>query len=171
MLLGEDAVETWIGVVEVAKTQSAAEVGGKGLKSAVAELRETELQWALLRPERDDGKTTLIRVCPGIKPRHWLAFDQHLSITESYRPSDDDGLPSSEKLDKLNQAEDQLLATLGERAVFHGREVAAGACIWHFHCDAGAEQVFRDWLGKYLPKAALERSADPAWANPEWRAG
>ena len=170
MILGEDAVETWVGAVEAGVGEVLPELDVKALRSALGDLREAELQWALLR-EKGDAKPRLVRVCPGLKPRHWLAFDQHLSVTASYQSTDDDGLPDGEGLERLNQAEDQLVATLGERAVFHGRELSEGRCVWHFHADAAAEEAVRAWTGKHLPEALVARREDLAWDQPEWREG
>jgi hypothetical protein len=170
MILGEDAVETWVGAVEAGVGEVLPELDVKALRAAIGDLREAELQWTLLR-EKGDGKPRLVRVCPGLKPRHWLAFDQHLTVTESYQPADDGGLPDGETLESLDQAEDQLLATLGERAVFHGRELTEGRCVWHFHGDAAAEEALRTWTARHLPKAVVARTQDLAWDQPEWREG
>lgn len=165
-LLGEDEVERWIGAVSTADEPIEDGVTPSDLRDTVQELSELSKDdmWQMLRGE-DDGKPVLVVVDRAVKRAdHWLK-DTLLRIRVTLASANDEGIPSKDESEILNEAEDALVASLGAHAVYLARETRTGARTLFFHVaeSSPALDIAARW--KPTPEHAVEVEAerDPAW--------
>lgn len=165
-LLGEDDVERWIGEVAVADEPVEEGATPTDLRATVEELSELsqEDMWQMLRGD-DDGKPVLVVVDRSVKRvDHWLK-DTLMRVHVTLTSANEDGVPSKDESEVLNEAEDALLESLGTHAVYIARETRAGARTLFFHIEESSPAV--DAAARWKPSAEhvvkLEIERDPAW--------
>lgn len=165
-LLGEDEVERWIGAVSTADEPIEDGATPSDLRATVAELSELSKDdmWQMLRGE-DDGKPVLVVVDRAVKRvDHWLK-DTLLRIRVTLTSANEEGIPSKDESEVLNEAEDALVASLGEHAVYIARETHASARTLFFHVEESSPAV--DVATRWKPTPAhvvdVHVERDPAW--------
>lgn len=167
-LLGEDAVEQWIGSVDVAVEPPDGAFPASELPARVDELAaDGEESWSLLEggtPGRP--RLALVRMP---QPR----FDDlqridHVEVTAPYRAADRRGLPSDASLTALRDLEDAAVELAEPLAVLVGHETSAGKRTLHLYSrdgDATARQLETIVRGWGEGKATLRVIRDPGWSK------
>jgi hypothetical protein len=167
-LLGEDAVEVWIGAIDTA----AHPIGGAGseLRDEVARLADAPPQWALLQGTPQGGQPVTATIQTPLRPARWPLFDQHVAVLLGYRQHDSSGMPAKEDLDALRAFEDQLRAALDHSAALVAHETTAGQRTLHLYAaaDSPAEQVAtRLAAGWSAGPATVSTRPDATWSGVE----
>lgn len=153
-LLGEEAVELWVGAVDFAATHPSARPR-EDLVGAVTGLaeRHRKPRWALLRGQRPDGSAVTALAQQPLKAPRWPRFDTHVAVTLPFRGVRDSGLPLDPSLDALRAFEDQLTTAVGDDGDLVAHETSAGTRTLHYYVDGDGP------AGKALASAA------PGWTE------
>lgn len=165
-LLGEDAVEAWIGVIEATTDGADATDPGEGLRAAVGALADEPPLWTVLGGTGLDGRPITATVQMPLRAVRWPLFDRHIEVVLPYPPADGRGLPGPADLEALRDFEDRLVARLDHTAVLIAHETCAGRRTLHLYADAAtpatvvAGSMRAEW--RYGPAQVTVR-ADPAW--------
>jgi hypothetical protein len=167
-LLGEDAVEIWIGTIDVATVLPVDPIDGERLAGMVRELADDvgDDSWALLEASTPSGLPLLAMVRQPLKPARWPRFDQQITVVLPYESANDAGLPVDSSLDLLRAFEDQLLATLDEDATLVAHESHAGRRTMHLRADAegGTADRVRSAASNWPEgRAKVTVDLDPGW--------
>ncbi|MBB5788040.1 hypothetical protein [Jiangella mangrovi] len=169
-LLGEDAVERWLGRIEplpVAPVGSARE-SGDAVRAAVASIasqRDPDA-WVLGQWQDDEGMPGLAIYRNGLRWLDHPTLDRHQSVTAHY-VAQPNGLPAdSGALDLLRELESQLEAALGSRGILIGHESHRGLRTFHAYTDGedqNADAELAAWAsGRGV---TVEAAPDPAWSR------
>lgn len=165
-LLGEDDVERWLARVSLADEPIEQGATPAELREAVQELaaQPDDEKWQMLRGE-GDGRPLLAVVNRSVKRvDHWLK-DTLLRVRVKLTTANDDGMPSREESELLNDAEDALLESLEAHAVYIARETHAGARTLFFHAEESGPAV--DIASRWKPSAdhevTVEAARDVGW--------
>jgi Family of unknown function (DUF695) len=164
-LLGEVAVEMWVGAVRTAVERPEPATGPVALKSIVDDLAldTGEDSWAMLSSP-DGRRLSMIR--QPLKPVRWPRFDQHITVTLPYLSTSDSGLPVDPSLSALREFEDGVERLLGPDAVLVGHESGNRRRCLHVRADADsrAAGVLRHAATRWPEgRASVSVMADPAW--------
>jgi hypothetical protein len=154
-LLGEYAVELWVGEVTWTAVPPPDAGPPRALADAVAELaaEHQEPVWALLRGETRSGAPVLATVQQPLKSVRWPRFDTHVAVVLPYRLVNDGGLPFEDSLEALREFEDRLTGAVGGDGELVAHETAEGRRTLHYYADPATDAV-----------AAIERAV-PGWAE------
>lgn len=167
--LGEDGVERWLGAIETSVAPLADGQPIAALLGAVDELAAaaTGEQFEALRGEVNDDPIFII--CNrALKRVDHLACDMSVEITVRLRDPNDQGLPSNDEADSLNTMEDELLAALGDRVAYLGRETRRGVRrIQLFAPELGPEAAAIEAWSQAHAAYTIEVawSHDPTWEH------
>jgi hypothetical protein len=164
-LLGEDAVEIWVGAINVLASAPAHAGTADLVTAAVAELVETHRKpvWSLLRGTGPRG-TLLAMVQVPLKPARWPLLDTHLRLAVSYGRANDAGFPADGSLEALRELEDRITSLVdGAELVAH--ETAAGVRTFHLYADGALpaealKPVVASWPEG---RTRIEVTPDPDW--------
>jgi hypothetical protein len=165
---GEDGVERWLGEIDiVAEPPEGARPFGE-LKSAVEQLARTATRdkYAVLRGAIDGAPIMVTKNC-ALKRIDHLDLDMHVAIELPLLDPTPEGLTTNQEADVLNAMEDELMADLGDAAVYFGRETHAGRRTLHFFAPelGRAADVIARWAERQ------GRAVDVRWRNdPTWEA-
>jgi hypothetical protein len=165
-LLGEDAVEAWIGVIEATTDGADAADPGNGLRAAVSALADEPPLWTVLGGTGLDGRPITATVQTPLRAVRWPLFDQHIEVVLPYPPVDGRGLPAPADLEALRDFEDRLVAQLDHTATLIAHETSAGRRTLHLYADAATPAIAvagvmrGEW--RYGPAQVTARP-DPSW--------
>lgn len=166
--LGEDDVERWIGGVDLSVAPLADAVDLGALIEAIRE-RAKEPQrgdYTLLKGQLPDGSPILVTAQLALKSVDHLLLDHHFEVTIPLRAPDEHGLPRREEAERLDAAEDALIASLGHDAVHVGRETCQGQRVLHFHAAGNGPAPGRlDTWARALDGYQVQMTGrhDPGW--------
>ncbi|TBN57632.1 DUF695 domain-containing protein [Glaciihabitans arcticus] len=166
-LLGEDDVTRWLGVIEPTDTEPEGSRPLGELLDIVTDLesRQTEGEWVVMGATDRRGKPVLVSV---IRPLRWIdrpLLDLHSEIRLPYA-AQSDGLPTPEGLEEVGSYEDELVATLGGRAVLVAMVSTRGARTFHLYSDS-EDQNSRDLIDRFRAGDAAKKAHE---LDPGWRA-
>jgi hypothetical protein len=170
-LLGETAVELWIGGVSWSTTPPAGAQPPNALAEAVAALAEEHRggdDAALLTGEKRSGMPLVAMVHMPLKSARWPRFDRHVAITLRFRLANDAGLPLDESLQALRAFEDGLNETLGDTGEIVAVETSEGARVLHAYVDSesdGVAAIERAMSGWHEGKSSIKQAYDPGLEN------
>jgi hypothetical protein len=165
-LLGEDAVEVWIGAIDVL-TSAPAHAGPADLVlAAVGELVESHRKpvWSLLRGTGPKGPLLAMVQVP-LKPARWPLLDTHIRLAVPYDRANDAGFPTEGSLEALRDLEDHITARMdGAELVAH--ETTSGVRTFHLYADGTLPaEVLKPLVASWAEgRTRLDVSADPDWA-------
>jgi hypothetical protein len=170
-LLGEDAVEEWIGPVswQVGEPDGAAPPAE--LAASVDALRAEHRvpQWVLLSATLPDGSPVMATAQRPLRSVRWPRFDTHVAVTLPYRHSQPSGLPEAESLAALRDFEDTALSTAaGADGALLAHETSRGARTLHYYVDAAspAGDDLAEAAGWWKDgRARVERHFDPSFSR------
>jgi hypothetical protein len=170
-VVGEDAVERWIGGVEIAKDLPETSLG-------LAEFRDLVDGLVVKWPPGEDvwimaegkdprtGEVQLYMLNPGLKRWDHPFEDTWCELKIPYPPAQG-GMPNPTELETLNGKEDELLGLLDEEAVFLGHRTGAGSRSIFLYIDDDSDVVSRikGWADSAGRPIEIETVFDPGWSN------
>ncbi|GAB4055998.1 DUF695 domain-containing protein [Catellatospora paridis] len=165
-LLGEDAVEIWIGGVNITAVPLDGARSPQELAAAVAELADQyrEETWVLMGNSPDAEVPRVATVQRPLKPARWPVLDTHVAITLAFRGRDN-GMPDPDALTALRDFEDRLRELLADAALI-AHETSGGVRTFHVYADSArfsadaVEKLAKTWSGG---RAKVKVSADHGW--------
>lgn len=167
-LVGEDAVERWIGTIDVALDEPQDAIPIEGFPQIVQAhaQRNPEPGWVLLDAVGASGNPHLVAT---LRPLRWIdhpLFDLHTEVRLAYSTGRDDGLPDAGALEELRGYENALEADLGPRGLLVAHESLDGIRTFHWYTDS-EDQNARDIIDGFRrrTRAAKTHSHDPGWRD------
>jgi hypothetical protein len=170
-LLGEDAVERWLGEVRASPEPLPQALPATALLDAVMELEEREsdgAHWVELTAKRSDGALVFIKAR---RPMRWidnLTFDHHLAVRVPYRPAGGDGQPDNAERERLSAIARELSDGLGPAGLLVAKVRCAGRCDIHAYFDdedVAASSAARWWVASGPHRSRAVTTYDPSWHN------
>jgi hypothetical protein len=166
-LLGEEAVELWIGGVAAEPVRPGDAQPPQALAEQVAQLaaQYAEPVWALLSGRDRHGNRVMASVAQPLKSIRWPRFDTHLGIMLPFQ-ADAAGLPTEDSLRALRAFEDQVTASLGTDGELVAHETTQGRRRLHVYADGEsvvAQAVRRAAAGWPDGNATVDEDLDPAF--------
>lgn len=165
--LGEDAVESWVGSIDILTELPSPAATSGALKEEVLSLKTDwdDEQVTGMEGERG-GKRIVALARLGLKRLDHLFHDHHWSLSFTFNEPGEAGLGTTDENTELNALEDAIIETLGPRIIWIGHENCGGERVIHFH--AAADAAMQDELmkicaahGEWDPVLGVE--PDPAW--------
>ncbi|MEU4421895.1 DUF695 domain-containing protein [Actinoplanes sp. NPDC024001] len=163
-LLGEDAVEIWVGAISAA-TVPGAGLTGRDLVALVTGLAPADgsFHWRALSGTRD-GRPLLALVQSPLRPACHPGHDLHVQLDVPYRGRDDNGLPADDVLPRLHALEDHF-GRYADGAVVVAHETCDGVRTTHLYADRPAiaealKPLVASWPGG---RVRITVTPDPAW--------
>lgn len=168
--LGEDGVERWLGVIHLVDRMPPDAVDLPGLRERVQHLasQATGEVYARLTGETEGGEP--IDVVANLALKRWdhPTFHAHGMIEVPFSP-DEHGMPSFEESVQLDRLEVGLVRSLGDTAVFAGREQGLGRRVVHLYAaeDGPVPAAVQRWAAHAPRKVTVRWERDPGWQA--WR--
>jgi hypothetical protein len=136
-LLGEEAVERWVGVVEFGGAPTPDARPREELQAAVERqaVEYKEPTWAVLSAQDKKGWPILATAQLPLLPVRFPRFDTHLAVMLPFREANDGGLPLDGSLQALRDFEDELTAAIGADGDLLAHETTRGVRTLHFYVD------------------------------------
>jgi hypothetical protein len=163
-LLGEDAVEIWVGEI-VAVTSPGPELTGMRLAELIGSLTpaDGDERWATLTGTRR-GKPLVALAQMPLKPARWPGCHLHIRVDVPYRMRDENGFPASDVFPALYALEDRI-STFADGAVVVAHETCDGVRTTHLYTDRRAaahalEPLIATWPDGRIRMTVAE---DPRW--------
>jgi uncharacterized protein DUF695 len=167
-LLGEEAVEIWVGAVNWSTTPIADQQAPAALGAAVAELAmpRAEPMWTLASGRDASGAPIVASMQLPLRSARWPQYDTHVAVMLPYRNANDGGLPVDDSLEALRDFEDRLTEQLDVHAQLVAHESSRGRRILHYYVDGAGDGV--RLIEKSLPdwregKATAKHTYDPGF--------
>ncbi len=163
-LLGEDAVEVWIGEIAVAPAAGPA-LTGRQLTDLVSAVQPAggEEHWCNLSGSRH-GKPLVAMAQTPLRPARWPGRDLHIRIDVPYRSRDDNGFPGADIFPALHALEDRI-AEFADGAVLVAHETCDGVRTTHLYTDRKAAAHALEPLIASWPDGRIRLTVndDPTW--------
>jgi hypothetical protein len=172
-VLGENAVETWIGVIEGAQRPLAEAVPLLDLPDRVGDLvaacttADGEPAWGVAQIKGPMGSIILVSAQVPLKAATGPRFDTHVSVALDFRtPAIGNGLPEQPTLDALRAYEDRLVWLLGDDGRIVAHKTHAGRRTISFYVDGTTDAAER--LRVAAASWSLGKQKVKAWYDPSW---
>jgi hypothetical protein len=163
-LLGEDAVEIWVGEIAAGTRPGPGLTGGQ-LAGIVAGLAPVDGQerWCSMAGTRR-GKPLVALAQAPLKPARWPGRDLHIRIDVPYGRRDGNGFPVEHTLHELHVLEDRITA-FADGAIVVAHETCDGVRTTHLYADRPAaahalEPLIASWPDGRIRMAV---TTDPRW--------
>ncbi|MGN6636586.1 MAG: hypothetical protein ACTHJ6_14170, partial [Oryzihumus sp.] len=149
-VLGEAAVETWLGEVSAAELEPLDAIPLTGLRSVVHSLEEHHLgadgepTWAMLEGAGPTGRPGLAVTQVPLRSAMAPHLDTHVAVVVPYTDTTEQGLPGAECLPRLRSHEEQHTHPVGPSGRLVAHESHEGVRVLHLYVDGttpSAEQV------------------------------
>lgn len=172
-VLGEEAVETWVGEVGSSPLPALDPVPIGGLRSVVRDLREQHTDdagrpaYVLMQGTGPTGSPVLVLARAPLKPATAPHLDTYVGLVVPYADRTADGLPGPGSLGRLRALEDRIAQRLGDNGDVVAVQSHDGVRILHVYVDgttAAAEQVRSAALTWDQGPVRVESHPDPAWS-------
>ncbi|QIK72487.1 hypothetical protein G7070_09690 [Propioniciclava coleopterorum] len=165
-LLGEDAVERWVGRLDLLVVPPARPASGEDVAAAVAALAAANVpdSWVMYEGEREGAPVRVI--CrAGVRWVDVPTFDTHHLIAVAYEAGPD-GLPAAARnVENIQAFSERLSDAVGGEGIHLGRELWNGVAVFHTYVDGttdAGERVAAVARGVGVPD---EVAADPGWSE------
>lgn len=171
-VLGEVAVETWVGEISASHLPPLDPVPLSGLTAVVDHLRGQYIDadgnptWVLLRGERSDGTPLIASTQVPLVAATAPHLDTHVAVTVEYSDRTEQGFPGDGSLDELRSFEDHLAGRLGGSGRLVAHETSGGTRVLHFYVDGAtpaAAQVEAATTGWRQGRTTVQAGPDPGW--------
>ncbi|MGZ4781694.1 MAG: DUF695 domain-containing protein [Oryzihumus sp.] len=172
-VLGEAAVETWLGEVSAAELEPLDAVPLTGLRSVVCSLEEQHLDadgeptWAVLEGTGPTGRPVLAMTQVPLRAATAPHLDTHVAVVVPFTDTTEQGLPGAQSLPRLRSLEDHLTDRVGPSGRLVAHESHDGVRVLHLYVDGttpAAEQVRAAVSGWDQGRVQVASQLDPAWA-------
>ena len=172
-VLGESAVETWLGEVSAAELEPLDAIPLTGLRSVVRALEEQhtdadgEPSWVLLEGSGPSGLPVLALTQVPLRPATAPHLDTHVAVVVPYTDTEQQGLPGAGSLPRLRSLEEHLGDRVGSSGRLVAHESHDGVRVLHLYVDGStpaAEQVRAAVAGWDQGRVQVATQTDPAWA-------
>ncbi len=169
--LGETAVETWVGGIEVADEPPSDAVPLGELRGLVDAHRAEHVDadgnptWQLLRGDGPRGPVLVASMVP-LAATVAAHLDEHVAVTVPYAGRTEQGFPDEAALAALRGLEDHVAERLGGSGAVVAHETSAGERTLHFYVDStgpGADVVRAAVTGWPDGPVRVTSAADPGW--------
>ncbi|MFK8001039.1 MAG: DUF695 domain-containing protein [Polyangiales bacterium] len=173
-VLGEDGVERWLGGIHIDAGPSETadtDVDPNGLRAMLAAWNSADAQIAILEMQTNEGPV-ILAVDFGVKRLDHLLMDTHCAVIIRIETPTEAGLVEDAEAAELNELEDRLFDSLGNMAIFLGRETGLGERVIHLHCDSTGRvpELIHKW-GSQHPHRTIDLAVnhDPEWSvQQDW---
>jgi hypothetical protein len=171
-VLGESAMETWVGSVETVTEEPLDPVPLVGLRAVVRELTERftdatgDPAWVLLEGSTQDGDRVLAGAQIPLRSATAPHLDTHVAVTVPYTDRTPDGLPDHGSLVPLQNFGEHLSSRLGDSGRLVAYETHGGVRILHLYVDGSTpavEQLRAAVTGWDQGPVTLTAAPDPGW--------
>jgi len=171
-VLGESAVETWVGSVETATEEPLDPVPLTGLRAVVRELTERftdaagDPAWVLMEGSTQAGDRVLAAAQIPLRSATAPHLDTYVAVRVPYTDRTPEGLPDDDSLVPLQNFTDHLRARLGESGRLVAHETHGGVRILHLYVDGSTpavEQLRPAIVGWEQGEVTLAATLDPGW--------
>jgi Family of unknown function (DUF695) len=171
-VLGEAAVDSWVGDVAVATDPPADVLPLVDLPHVVHDLEErlTDADggrpWLLSRRTSEEGDPLLVNAQVPLRPASAPHLDTHIAIALVFSEWTKEGLPASSSLKRLRSFQDDLARRLGAGGRVVAHETESGVRTLHVYVDSttsAAKQVRLAVDGWDDGSATVTEKPDPAW--------
>lgn len=171
-VLGESAVEIWIGTVGTSTTPPFDPVPLAGLCTVVDQLGERYLDehgeptWALLEGRAPDGTPVIATAQVPLRPATAPHLDTYVGVGVPFTDRTEHGLPGDSSLGALRALEDHLVGRLGGSGRLVGHETHQGVRVLHLYVDGttpAADQLHAAASGWDQGAVTLTVASDPGW--------
>ncbi|GAA1248073.1 DUF695 domain-containing protein [Oryzihumus leptocrescens] len=172
-VLGEAAVETWLGEVSAAELEPLDAVPLTGLRSVVCSLEEQHLDadgeptWAVLEGTGPTGRPVLAMTQVPLRAATAPHLDTHVAVVVPFTDTTEQGLPGAQSLPRLRSLEEHLIDRVGPSGRLVAHESHDGVRVLHLYVDGttpAAEQVRAAVPGWDQGRVQVASQLDPAWA-------
>jgi len=169
-LLGEDAVEIWVGPVEWSTTPVAGALPPAELAAAVAELAAPapEPTWAIARGTDRSGAPVVAMMQMPLRSARWPQYDTHVGVVLPYRTANEGGLPVDDSLDALRDFEDRLSKRLDIYGQLVAVESSRSRRTLHYYVDGAGDglRIVQDSVGEWREgRASAKHAYDPGFGE------
>jgi uncharacterized protein DUF695 len=173
-VLGEAAVETWVGSIETSTEQSLDPVPLTGLRSVARELEERftdadgEPAWVMMEGMTQTGEMVLAGAQIPLRAATAPHLDTYVGLTLPFIDQTPQGLPAPETMASLRNFEEHINARLGESGRIVAHESHAGIRLLHLYVDGNSpavEQLRPAIAGWEQGKVELVTEPDPGWEH------
>jgi hypothetical protein len=171
-LLGEAAMETWIGTVEVAAAPPLDPVPLIGLRAVVRELSARFLDdqgdptWVLMRGTTPDGDPVLASAQIPLRAASAPHLDTHVGLEVSFTDVTGEGLPGPGSLNALRDLEEHLNGRLGGSGRIVAHQTHRGVRTFHVYVDGttpAVDQLRAAIVGWDQGPIVVGVRPDPGW--------
>jgi uncharacterized protein DUF695 len=172
-VLGEDAVETWVGEISSSPVRALDPVPIGGLRAVVRDLTAQHTEpdgspkFALLQGEAPNGRPVLVLARIPMRPATAPHLDTYVGIALPYTDQTPEGLPGPGSLDDLRALEDHVSARIGGSGEVVAVQSHDGLRVLHTYVDGttpAAEQIRVAVQGWDQGPVQVETRPDPAWS-------
>lgn len=172
-VLGEEAVETWVGEVGSSPVPSLDPVPIGGLRSVVRDLQAQHLDdqgrpsYVLMQGTGPTGLPVLVMARVPLKPVTAPHLDTYVGLVVPYADRTEEGLPGPGSLDRLRALEDRITDRVGGAGDVVAVQSNDGVRVLHVYVDGtteAAEAVRSLALGWEQGPVRVESHHDPAWS-------
>jgi hypothetical protein len=175
-VLGEDAVEIWVGGVDTA-TGPGPSLTARDLAAVIAGMAPppgAEPRWRAMSGVRD-GRPMVATAQTPLRAARWPGHDLHIRIDVPYRDRDANGFPAKAAFPALYALEDHL-QKYADGAVVVAHETSDGVRTTHLYANSPAASEALKPLFVSWPDGRIRMTVtpDPAWnevghLNPQLR--
>jgi hypothetical protein len=171
-VLGESAVETWIGGIETATEQPLDPVPLIGLRAVIRELidrftdAEGDPAWVLMEGSTPNGGRVLAGAQIPLRAATAPHLDTYVAVSVPYTDRTPDGLPTDESLTPLQNFGDHLSSRLGTSGRLVAYETHGGVRTLHLYVDGSTpavEQLRPAIAGWSQGQVSMTSIPDPGW--------
>ena len=172
-VLGEEAVETWIGEIHSSPVPALDPVPITGLRSVVAGLRAEHTdpdgapKFVLLQGDAPNGRPVLVLARIPLRPATAPHLDTYVGVAVPYADPTPEGLPGPGSLDNLRALEDHVTGRIGASGEIVAVQSHDGLRVLHAYVDGttpAAEQIRVAVQGWDQGRVQMEVRHDPAWS-------
>lgn len=172
-VLGEAAVETWLGEVSAAELEPLDAIPLTGLRSVVRSLEEQhvgadgEPTWAVLEGTGPTGRPVLAMTQVPLRAATAPHLDTHVAVVVPYTDATEQGLPGADSLPRLRSLEEHLTDRVGPSGRLVAHESHDGVRVLHLYVDGStpaAEQLRAGVSGWDQGRVQVASQVDPGWA-------
>ena len=170
-LLGEEAMELWIGSVDGVPDPDPGSVPFYLLRDEVERMAQGfaakggERQWQIIESRQPAGPT-IVSVAPPLDPIVAPLSTEHVVATVEYTDQVEQGMPGPAALEKLRDLEDLLLNRFAEHEWLVAVETGSGRRSFHIYRDptAATRTPLDRWLATWTDgPTGLHAEHEPDW--------